>query len=279
LSYHINNKDYGSIEEFVLQGRGCATTTPNHYQVRRNDERMAAISSNAPRPDNTVIPVRFIHITDDQKGLITEAQRINQIEILNEAYSLYGIQFSYSSDDVVFEDNSLWYSMDHGSKEERDAKKTLQGDPKTVLNFYTAGLSAGLLGWATFPWERDGDMERDGVVMLDSTLPGGSVNGFNLGKTAIHEVGHWLGLWHTFQGGCDAYGDHIGDTPAHASPNYGKPEEGRNNACQATPEDAPIHNFMNYVDDAWMTEFTQGQMDRAWDQIALYRSEFFDATA
>jgi len=276
MSYKINNKEYGSIEEFVLQGRGCATTTPNHYQVKRNDERISQLRARGGRPSSVKIPVKFIHITDNGQGLISEGQRINQIEVLNNAYSTYGIYFDYSSSEVMEIENGEWYRMDHGSWAEREAKRTHNSNPKKALNFYTAGLSQGLLGWATFPWELEGDIERDGVVMLNETLPGGNAQNFNLGKTAVHEVGHWLGLWHTFQGGCDAYGDHVIDTPAHSSPNYGKPEIGeRHNACSSTQENAPIHNYMNYVDDDWMNEFTQDQIDRVWDHLTLYRSELF----
>jgi len=276
MSYVVNNKEFGSIEQFVLQGRGCATTTPNHYQISRNDERIIALGHCLSRANSLVIPIRFIHITDEQRGHISEQQRNEQVEVLNAAYEKYGIEFNYDSETVEVVDNPQWFRMDHGSWEEREVKRILGGDPHVVLNFYTAGLSNGLLGWATFPWELDGDVERDGVVMHAGTLPGGDVADFNLGKTAVHEVGHWLGLWHTFQGGCDAYGDHVGDTPAHAAPNYGKPVPGRHNACPNSTDNAPIHNFMNYVDDEWMTEFTSGQVGRIWAQIELYRSSLID---
>lgn len=275
MSYKINNKDFGSIEEFVLQGRGCATTTPNHYQIKRNDEKITRLRSSGHRRSGAIIPVKFIHIKDGELGEISEFQRIEQIKVLNEAYSPFGVTFTYDPSSVVNIDHAEWYRMDHGSWAERDAKQNLNSNPREVLNFYTAGLSAGLLGWATFPWELDGDPERDGVVMLDGTLPGGSTPNFNLGKTAVHEIGHWLGLWHTFQGGCDAYGDHVGDTPAHQAPNYGKPDIGeRHNACSSEPNDAPIHNYMNYVDDDWMSEFSSGQVDRIYDHLTLYRQEY-----
>ncbi|NQZ23639.1 MAG: zinc metalloprotease [Colwellia sp.] len=274
MSYKINNKEFGSVGEFVLQGRGCATITPNHYQIKRNDELVSGLRRTNSRPSSIIIPIKFIHIVDGSNGHITQAQREAQMSVLREAYGIYGINFEYSESEVVVEENSQWYRMDHGSFEEREAKTALQENPKKYLNFYTAGLASGLLGWATFPWEREGDFTKDGVVMLDSTLPGGDIQNFNLGKTAIHEIGHWLGLFHTFQGGCQAYGDHVHDTPPHAAPNYGKPEDGPHNACSVDTGNAPIHNFMNYVDDAWMTKFTQGQIERVWDQISLYRSEF-----
>jgi len=276
MSFIVNNKEFGTIEEFILQGRGCATACPNHYQISRNDERVAVHGFHKSRATNLIIPIRFIHIIDQQQGHISDEQRVEQVKVLNHAYEKYGIEFQYDSEMVEVVDNPQWFRMDHGSWQEREVKRLLGGDPQLVLNFYTAGLSNGLLGWATFPWELDGDEERDGVVMHCGTLPGGDVANFNLGKTAVHEVGHWLGLWHTFQGGCDDFGDHVGDTPPHAGPNYGKPEPGRHNACGITMDDAPIHNFMNYVDDEWMNEFTIGQIKRMWAQIELYRTGLMD---
>jgi len=277
MSFIVNNKEFGTIEEFVLQGRGCATLQPNHYQIRRNDERIAQVSGRHRRANKLVIAIRFIHITDQQQGHITEEQRVEQINVLNEAYQEHGIEFVYDPATVQVVDNAQWFGMDHGSWQEREAKRILGGNPHQGLNFYTAGLNGGLLGWATFPWELEGDVERDGVVMQCGTLPGGDATNFNFGKTAVHEIGHWLGLWHTFQGGCGAYGDHVGDTPPHAGPNYGKPIPGRLNACDISDEDAPINNYMNYVDDEWMTEFTQGQITRIWAQIDLYRSSLLDS--
>ena len=109
--------------------------------------------------------------------------------------------------------------------------------------------------------------------MLHSALPQTGPPPYNLGQTATHEVGHWLGLFHTFQGGCDAVGDHVGDTVAHNGPNYGKPAVGQpHNAC--TPgELAPIKNFMNYVDDDWMNHFTDDQGVRMRDMVGTFRPE------
>lgn len=267
----INRKMFDSLEDFCMRGRGCATNHPTHYQIGRNDERLAASRVSLELIGPIIIDVQFIHITSGNTGKITETRRCKQIEVLNDAYSSYGIVFGFDEGQVKHINNEEWYQMDHGSRAEKDAKSALRGSPERHLNFYTAGIGAGLLGWATFPWELEGNRDLDGVVMLHSTLPGGNTDRFNLGKTAVHEVGHWLGLYHTFQGGCGAFGDHVGDTEGHASPDTGTPKTAL--SCDGR-QNAPVHNFMNYTDDIHMEEFTKGQINRIKRHVSEYRPAF-----
>ena len=98
-----------------------------------------------------------------------------------------------------------------------------QGDSKT-LNIYTVGFNtSGLMGYSTLPVDYATNPMDDGVVVLYSSLPGGPVPDFNLGRTSTHEIGHWVGLYHTFQGGCNGDGDFVNDTPAEAFPAFGCP--------------------------------------------------------
>jgi Pregnancy-associated plasma protein-A len=96
-------------------------------------------------------------------------------------------------------DNTVWFGMDLYSAAEQEAKNELHENAREFLNFYTCSPPGGTLGWATWPKDLGRDPEMDGVVILHASLPGGSAAPYNLGATATHEVGHWLGLYHTFQ--------------------------------------------------------------------------------
>ncbi|KAG8902561.1 hypothetical protein FRB99_004350 [Tulasnella sp. 403] len=148
-------------------------------------------------------------------GHLNDVQIKTQMDELNKAFSSSGITFKLKGTDYTT--NANWFNtLGPQSSVNTAVKNQLRKGDKATLNIYSTGFVSGtgegLLGYATFPSSYAGNPTDDGVVILYSSLPGGSVTNYNLGFTLVHEVGHWLGLYHTFEGGCSADGDFVSDT-------------------------------------------------------------------
>lgn len=200
------------------------------------------------------------------QGNIPESQIAAQMTVLNNAFAPWG--WSFQLVETTRTTNKTWFGLRQGSRTERDMKSRLRRGTADDLNIYSANPGGGLLGWATFPINYSSNRINDGVVILYSSVPGGTAAPYNLGDTATHEVGHWMGLYHTFQGGCTGSGDQVSDTEPVAAPNYGCP--GGRDSCAGGLLDG-IENFMDYTDDACMYLFTTGQDVRMDAQWTAYR--------
>ncbi|MCI0535001.1 MAG: zinc metalloprotease, partial [Verrucomicrobiales bacterium] len=129
------------------------------------------------------------------------------------------------------------------------------------LNLWVCTLGGGLLGYAQFP---GGPAATDGVVILNTAFgtTGTAAVPFNLGRTAVHEVGHWLNLNHIWGDTNNCSGtDNVSDTPKAKLPNYGTPKF-PHITCSNGPNGDMFVNYMDYVDDKAMVMFTSGQVAR-----------------
>lgn len=198
------------------------------------------------------------------------------MKVLNQDYSGTGLTFKLVNTTRTL--NVDWFERAEWNNTEQTAmKQSLRVGNARVLNIYSVGFKeSSFLGYATFPWEYENDPKNDGVVILYSTVPGGTMTPYNLGRVLTHEVGHWVGLYHTFQDGCPLEGsdggnsgDYVADTPAQAIPSFGCPID--RDSCPADPGVDPVHNFMDVSDNDCMTEFTTGQTKRLRAQIAMFR--------
>jgi hypothetical protein len=309
-----------SAAAFQDAGARCATKDPEASDVARTTGilegwRRRKLSSRR-RLGMIEVPL-YIHIFRGSSAsqIVSETQIQDQIEVLNGAFAPH---FHFALQEIIYTDRDDWFICELGGNEKKFKRQLRRGTSET-LNLYICVPGDGLLGWSTLPTRYEanplyGKQTRrskvtvttmhhmltypfslvfvlDGVVVHAESLPGGRLVPYNLGNTATHEIGHWFGLYHTFQGGCNGQGDGIADTPAQASPGYGCPKgrdvsagsrvwfrengDGRLKhlvaymrvlsfflqSCRFDQGNDPVTNFMDYSDDDCMEEFTTGQFE------------------
>jgi hypothetical protein len=261
----------GLFDSLPLLAQGAARGGWKHDVVADGAMREAPHKPGAPPASDTQQISVYVHVIMSTKGdgALSPGQIDAQLQVLQSAFAPHGASFTLAGTDVTA--NDAWFNLAQGSAAEQQMKAALRRGTADDLNIYTANLAGSLLGWATFPSGYASNPTYDGVVVLYSSLPGGGAAPYDEGDTATHEVGHWMGLYHTFQGGCSKNNDLVDDTPAEQSPAFGCPEGRDTCGGRFGAGLDPIHNFMDYTDDACMFEFTQGQDDRMDAQFAAYR--------
>jgi len=260
----------------------CGTPPPTPAEkIQANRVTNALRAARVNFRGKTVVPIRLHAIHQGQRGYLPDRQIKAQVGMLNRIYAPSSLEFRI--EDIDLHENDFWFTAERGTHAEIEMKTELGKDTARCLNLYTCEPGDGLLGYATFPWWYNDSPQLDGVVIHHASLPSSPRPWeqqpwpYDLGMTAVHEIGHWCGLYHTFQGGCEAPGDDIEDTAYEASPASGCPID-QPSSCPGETRFDPVENYMDYSDDACMKHFTPLQIQRVKDMVGYYRYQLSPLT-
>lgn len=308
---YASQKAYFESAEWQASGGRCGTPAIEPLDVpaalAATDCSSSATHINQAYLDGKTYVIQVVmHVVSNSQGTgnITDDQVKSQIQILNEDYqalsNTHGAPGNNASIEFVLArfdpqgnpttgidrvTNDTYF--EEGDSGTSAMKTALHWDTSKYLNLYSNDLDGqGLLGYATFPWDRaknTSNMSVDGVVLAYQSVGNNpAYTPYDLGASATHEIGHWLGLFHTFQSGCGTAsapytsGDLLADTVREKTANYG---------CAVVVDgcndnmNAPIENYMDYSQDACMTTFTNEQIDRMRCGINNYRTVNTEPTA
>ena len=264
-----------TLSAFGSAARGDDAREPALNQVAT--ELPAAAKGKAAKSFRATIPVYFHVVTPDGvTGNVSDRAISEQMTVMNFDFGGfeggYNTGFRFVLAGVDRSVNAEWFNAGPSSSGERGMKKALHKGGDNALNWYstTAGI---YLGWAYFPDVlKKGNAYLDGIVVDWESMPGTSstyAGRYDLGKTGVHEAGHWVNLHHVFNGGCNNWGDYVDDTPPQSIATSGCPIG--QDSCREPGLDS-IHNYMDYSYDSCYSEFTKGQALRMQDAYLYWRA-------
>lgn len=291
LLFSCENDDKTTMESSNTAKRSCASQEVLERQLQENPELAFKMNQIEVFTENAIasglesrmvngkieIPVVVNVLYRTASENISDTQIQSQIDVLNQDFNAQNSDFNSVPDlfSGVKANVGISFVLDQVIRKQtnktswgtRDTmKKSKQGginptSPTTKLNIWSCTIGGGILGYAQFP---GGSSATDGVVIdpryFGVTSNSGSAYPYNLGRTATHEVGHWMNLRHIW-GDATCGNDQVADTPSHNTANYGAPVYPHYSTCTGTPVEMTM-NYMDYTDDRAMYMFSLGQKSR-----------------
>lgn len=274
----------------------------NERQLQRSiQQRLSNARTSDVQAISLTVPVIF-HIVLANQSAVTDAQIQAQVDTLNKDYagqngdsvkipSYFKPLFGKSGIRFRLAQRTPTGEVSNGIERVTTATKTFNIGDNTIkytalggadawnttryLNVWICSLSNGVLGYSTFP--TDSIPEEQGVVIMYSSLPGGTATGFNGGKTATHEIGHYFNLYHIWgddNGACTGT-DFIDDTPNQGNSTSGCPGGVETDNCSPVSPGIMYQNYMDYSGDDCLVMFTNQQVVRMETAASTYRASLF----